>query len=270
MFAFVDMRPLHQCLTRWALALTCTGLTACSDRTPPAASIVPPPPPGLAFSALYSVTPPAGSASMPLPGEQVATLYYATDVETDAGLRHLVLIKRTRPGQDSHADGATLDAVSLRHDGRQWVADAQAQKLTTLGSYGDASVLQGTAEAAKVEQHAVGKGYTGVFLPGYESHGGYGSDSLTGIGVSAGRLRHLGAIQVAFQNEGNCFPEQKAGPGVCFSWKGSLITQAQPDQWSAITVVKQGTESDPDGAVKAVNAVYVWDEAEGGYRQLQR
>lgn len=251
----------------------------------------PPPlqPVALAFYILYGVTPPPGKTSIQLPRNQDAALYYRTDVRTEAGLRHLVLIRRRVPEHFSHADGATLDAVSLRREGRRWVVEVRADNLTSIGNSGTVELLQGTTNAAKVEQHPVGHGHTGVFLPDSATEMGQNLTVLTGIGVAKGELRELGVLLVSDNNHGICQPEvdlddckrlsamfsaadrqdceERLASSICYEWHGRLSVRARPGQWSDLIVTRRGTNY---RGVKPDEVVYRWSEQHRRYMAPER
>lgn len=219
----------------------------------------------LAFQALYGRIPPAGKYEVDLPQRELATLYHLTLVRNDAGLRQLLLFKRTGRDRHSHADAAILDAVSLRRERGQWVIDALAQNLAAIGSNGDSPVLLGSLAALRVEQHPVGKGYTGVFLPGEEMHFGVQDGYLVGIGVGDGQLQPLGIVPILQRNEFECEPHP---PGeICHGWKGQLSVRPRVGDWADLVLTRKGNER---GGVKAVDALYRWDEAENAYREHKR
>ena len=213
------------------------------------------PQPSAAFNELYQVAPTANGTAN-LNDGQIASLYYAATFMTEAGQRHLIFVQRSKPGQESYADGGNIDVVSFRNDGGQWVPDAQARGVFAAGAYGGTAALT-VEESAKVERHALRDDVTGVFLPGSTSHQGYSTDFLEIVGVGPQKVGYLGQVEVAGNNAGACDPAEKSGAQACYDWKGKVeIAAAKPGQFSKITVKKTGTEHAGPAIVRASSTTY--------------
>ena len=234
-------------------------------RSPPQVQLAPPDQ-AIAFEVLYRKKPQA-DGTVALPDGQVASWYYSKTVTTEAGLRHVVLLKTSHPEQQSFADGVSIDAVSLRPEGGRWVVDAQVKALFGLGSYGGTSAI-GVKEATKVEIHALGEGATGLFLPAFQSHQGYSNDHLETMAVSAGKLSYLGHLEKSGDNGGACNEQETSGSMACYEWIGSLqVNPAQEGNFSTLTIKKTGTERVDDSIIEAKDVVY--SLGSNGYEPLR-
>lgn len=201
---------------------------------------------------------------------QEANAYYETPITIGNTAGYIAFMYRNSPKNSSYADGSSLDSVLFLEKNNQWSVSHVAYNLKEVGSYGAANPLS-KEEKQKVQIHAVGKNTTGIFLPNYESHQGYGMGSLSLISVQPDLIKPAGHFSISEENSGACSDESDESEikSPCYEWNGTI--QVKPytgDTADSIQVIKSGTERVNDTLVKPANTTYV-KNAQGIYEEVK-
>lgn len=226
--------------------------------TPTATARLAPPTSPEVFADLYGITSQKGT-KVTLPSGEEASIWYTSQLSTESGARFLVMVARTHPEQTSYADGGKIDAISYREEAGRWKADAKVKELFSNGAFGSASSLT-KEDLAKVENHTLKPGLTGVFLPGGSAHQGYSTDVFYVVGVGNGAIKFLGTVEVGGGNSGACDNSVKDGSGACYDWKGKVqVEPSRNGQPGNILIKPTGTVNIDSRIVPVPVFRYVWE-----------
>lgn len=208
----------------------------------------------IALKELYGVTDPSGKVKSA--SNKQSSIWFEQSFKDGNDNLHVVFIKTQSLDEQGEIDGchgcsAEIGAVTYKQANDNWQLISKQQKITEIGSYGDAPAIT-QAEILQLSSDKI------AFLieDGYSNQGqtDSGKDLLV---FSKNNWRDIGVVITDSDDSGNC---EEGDVKHCFSYEGKISVISGNKEYPDLLVTKTGTEKNGKGnVIPAKNSVYVFN-----------